>query len=168
MFNKKNEKAIAAVGKYREFLEDADYGYTIEDYLLDFFFDDENLRKKYGDYDYENECIKFEIINDDFVNMLDDEDTEKLVKAIEYAIEYTLEMISFEEWTEECSIEYEDERSKKDEERRRKNEEDDKEMTELGEKYMEEYLNEEEERIRKCVKEYYKKCEEVWNNPQAI
>lgn len=84
----------------------------------------------------ENKRIKFEIINDDFVNMLDDEDTEKLVKAIEYAIEYTLEMISFEAWTEECSIEYKDERSKKDEEHSWKNEEDDKEVIELGKKYM--------------------------------
>ena len=116
----------------------------------------------------ENKRIKFEIINDDFVNMLDDEDTEKLVKAIEYAIVYTLEMISFKAWIEECSIEYKDERSKKDEERSRKNEEDDEEVTELGKKYMEEYLNKEEQRIRKCLIEYYKKCEEVWNNPQII
>lgn len=156
MFNKKNEKAIAVVEKYREFLEDVDYGNTIENYHIDFFFDDENLRKKYGDYNYENKCIKFDIANNDLVNMLDDDDTEELVKAIEYAIEYTLEMISFEAWTEECSIEYKDERSKKDEERSRKNEEDDKEVTELGKKYMEEYLNEEEQRIRKCLKEYYK------------
>ena len=55
------------------------------DETFDTFFDDIDIRKKYNDYDYENECIKFEKSNNDILEELDKNDLENY---IEFYINY--------------------------------------------------------------------------------
>lgn len=50
---------------------------------IDTFFDDPELRKKYNDWDYENDCIKFEKTNQNLLQELDKEDLEKYIKFYE-------------------------------------------------------------------------------------
>lgn len=44
------------------------------DETFDYFFDDKNLRKKYNDWDYDNNCIMFEKSNTDLLKELDEKD----------------------------------------------------------------------------------------------
>lgn len=59
------------------------------DETFDQFFDDVELRKKYNDWDYEEDCIKFEKSNDDLLEELDEED---LKKYIDFFKDYILEL----------------------------------------------------------------------------
>ena len=50
------------------------------DETFDQFFDDIELRKKYSDYDFEEECIKFEKGNSELLEELDREDLENYIE----------------------------------------------------------------------------------------
>ena len=71
------------------------------DETFDQFFDDIELRKKYNDYDFEEECIMFEKSNADLIEEFDYED-------LEYYIEFYISDI---EELEEELIELEMEES---------------------------------------------------------
>ena len=53
------------------------------DETFDQFFDDEELRKKYNDYDFEEEYIKFEKGNSELLEELDHEDLENYIDFFE-------------------------------------------------------------------------------------
>lgn len=53
------------------------------DETFDQFFDDEELRKKYNDWDYEEECIKFDKGNSKLLEELDNEDLENYINFFE-------------------------------------------------------------------------------------
>lgn len=53
------------------------------DETFDQFFDDEELRKKYNDWDYEEECIKFDKGNSELLEELDNEDLENYINFFE-------------------------------------------------------------------------------------
>lgn len=60
------------------------YNLTNEfDETFDQFFDDEELRKKYNDWDYEEECIKFDKGNSELLEELDNEDLENYINFFE-------------------------------------------------------------------------------------
>ena len=50
------------------------------DESFDTFFDDEGLRKKYNDWNYENDCILFEKTNSDLEEELDKKDLKKYIE----------------------------------------------------------------------------------------
>jgi len=52
----------------------------------DNFFDQEDLRKKYNDYDFENEEILLKKSNEEIENELDKEDLEQFIKFYENSI----------------------------------------------------------------------------------
>jgi len=52
----------------------------------DNFFDQEDLRKKYNDYDFENEEILLKKSNEELENELDKEDLEQFIKFYENSI----------------------------------------------------------------------------------
>ena len=49
------------------------------DETFDQFFDDEELRKKYNDWNYEEDCVKFEKGNSELLEELDDDDLEDYI-----------------------------------------------------------------------------------------
>ena len=56
------------------------------DETFDLFFDNEELRKKYGAWDEEEDCINLDISNADLEKLLDYEDLKKLINFYENAI----------------------------------------------------------------------------------
>lgn len=50
------------------------------DETFDQFFDDKDLRKKYNDWDYDNECVKYEKSNADLLNELDEKDLREYIE----------------------------------------------------------------------------------------
>lgn len=61
------EKANGSLSKLYNLREEFDENFDI-------FFDDEDLRKKYNDYDHEEEIILFEKSNTELLEELDEED----------------------------------------------------------------------------------------------
>jgi hypothetical protein len=57
------------------------------DETFDQFFDNEDLRKKYDDWDCEEDCIKMEKSNSDLLKELDEEDLKSYIKFYENYIE---------------------------------------------------------------------------------
>lgn len=53
------------------------------DETFDQFFDNEDLRKKYDDWDYEEDCIKMEKSNSDLLEELDEEDLKSYIEFYE-------------------------------------------------------------------------------------
>ena len=60
------------------------------DETFDQFFDSEYIRKKYNDWDYEEDCVKFEKSNNELLKELDDDDLEDYIDFYSNYIE-TLE-----------------------------------------------------------------------------
>lgn len=54
---------------------------------FDKFFDNEELRKKYNDWNYEENCIKFNKSNNDLLEELDEKDLEQYIEFYENYIE---------------------------------------------------------------------------------
>jgi hypothetical protein len=53
------------------------------DETFDHFFDNENLRKKYDDWDYEEDCIRMEKSNNDLLKELDEKDLKSYIDFYE-------------------------------------------------------------------------------------
>lgn len=53
------------------------------DETFDAFFDQEEIRKKYNDWSYEDDCILFEKSNDDLLEALDEEDLKAYIEFFE-------------------------------------------------------------------------------------
>lgn len=53
---------------------------TTFDETFDYFFDDEDLRKKYNDWDCEEDRMLLEKTNEELLNELDEKDLEKYMK----------------------------------------------------------------------------------------
>lgn len=60
---------------------------SVFDETFDYFFDNEELRKKYNDWDYENDCILLEKSNNDLLKELDKEDMKSYIEFYENYIE---------------------------------------------------------------------------------
>ena len=72
---------------------------------FDQFFDDIELRKKYNDYDFEEECIMFEKSNADLIEEFDYEDLEYYIEFyISYIEELEEELIELEMEESFCEI----------------------------------------------------------------
>lgn len=54
----------------------------------DEFFEGEYICKKYGEWDSENSCRKYEKTNEELRELLDTEDTKKYIDFMEVCLEY--------------------------------------------------------------------------------
>ena len=64
------------------------------DETFDQFFDNEELRKKYNDWDYEENCMKLEKSNRDLLEELDEEDLKEYIEFYKGYIEQLEEELS--------------------------------------------------------------------------